>query len=90
VFLEIKNLSKFRFFTAFYYINFRRYVPELRNLPVEYLYEPWKAPLDMQKEANCIIGQHYPERIVNHQEASSRNRQVSKPTFVSKFFLSAI
>ncbi|XP_059474948.1 cryptochrome-1 [Neocloeon triangulifer] len=52
----------------------KRYLPELRNLPVEYLYEPWKAPLDVQKDANCIIGQHYPERIVDHQQASSRNR----------------
>jgi cryptochrome len=54
----------------------RRYVPELRNLPVEYLYEPWKAPIEVQREANCIIGQQYPERMVNHQDASARNRQV--------------
>jgi cryptochrome len=53
----------------------KRYVPELRNLPVEYLFEPWKAPIDVQREANCIVGQHYPERMVNHQEASARNRQ---------------
>ncbi|XP_065338962.1 cryptochrome-1 [Cloeon dipterum] len=53
----------------------KRYVPELRNLPVEYLYEPWKAPLDVQRDAGCIIGDHYPERIVDHQRASNQNRQ---------------
>nr|CAD7443749.1 unnamed protein product [Timema bartmani] len=53
----------------------RRYIPELRNFPVEYLYEPWKAPLEVQKKAGCIIGQRYPERIVDHSKASHKNRQ---------------
>lgn len=54
----------------------RRYIPEISNLPVEFLYEPWKAPLDVQEKAGCIIGKHYPERIVDHQTASEKNRQV--------------
>ncbi|GBP64109.1 Cryptochrome-1 [Eumeta japonica] len=34
----------------------RKYVPELKKYPSEYIYEPWKAPLSVQKQANCIIG----------------------------------
>ncbi|XP_049951179.1 cryptochrome-1 [Schistocerca serialis cubense] len=53
----------------------KRYVPELQNYPVEYLYEPWKAPLEVQERAGCVIGKHYPERIVDHQDVSRRNKQ---------------
>jgi len=31
----------------------KRYVPELANYPVEYIYEPWKAPLDVQVCCSC-------------------------------------
>jgi cryptochrome len=34
----------------------KHYLPALRKLPAKYIYEPWKAPLSMQKEAGCIIG----------------------------------
>nr|BBD05665.1 cryptochrome 1 [Svercacheta siamensis] len=53
----------------------KRYIPELRNYPVEYLYEPWKAPLHVQEQADCIVGQDYPQRIVDHLKASEKNRQ---------------
>ena len=36
----------------------RRYVPELANFEFEYIHEPWKAPLQVQRAANCIIGRH--------------------------------
>lgn len=52
----------------------KRYVPELKQYPVVYLYEPWKAPLHVQEMAGCIIGKDYPERIVDHQKASEKNR----------------
>lgn len=34
----------------------RRHVPELAGFPFEYVHEPWKAPIDVQQAANCIIG----------------------------------
>ena len=34
----------------------RRYVPELANFEFEYIHEPWKAPIEVQERANCIIG----------------------------------
>lgn len=54
----------------------RRYLPELQKFPEEYLYEPWKAPLEVQEKAGCFIGQGYPERIVDHVVASKRNSKM--------------
>ncbi|XP_063234369.1 cryptochrome-1 [Bacillus rossius redtenbacheri] len=53
----------------------KRYIPELANFPPKYVYEPWRAPLDVQERAGCIIGKDYPERIVDHQQASRRNQK---------------
>ncbi|XP_035825535.1 cryptochrome-1 isoform X3 [Aplysia californica] len=48
----------------------RRYVPELKRMPLQYLFEPWKAPLKLQEEVDCIIGKDYPEPMVDHRTAS--------------------
>jgi deoxyribodipyrimidine photo-lyase len=47
----------------------REYVPELRDVPDEYLAEPWTMPEDVQQQAGCRIGTDYPEPIVDHLEA---------------------
>ena len=47
----------------------RRYVPELRDVPDEYLSEPWTMPEEVQRECGCVIGEDYPEPIVDHGEA---------------------
>ena len=47
----------------------RRWVPELERLPAKFLQEPWKASLDEQKAANVIVGEDYPEPIVDHGKA---------------------
>ena len=47
----------------------RRYVPELADVPDEYLAEPWTMPEDVQEEVGCRIGSDYPEPIVDHAEA---------------------
>lgn len=51
----------------------RRWIPALKDMPDEYIYEPWKAPIDVQRKANCIVGKDYPERIIDHEEAKERN-----------------
>jgi deoxyribodipyrimidine photo-lyase len=47
----------------------RRYVEELRDVPDDYLREPWTMPDEVQREAGCVIGEDYPEPIVDHREA---------------------
>jgi cryptochrome len=40
----------------------RHFVPELKDFPAKYIYEPWKAPIQDQKAAGCIIkgdGSHH-------------------------------
>ena len=47
----------------------RRYVPELADVPDQYLPEPHKmAPME-QKFYRCVIGRDYPAPIVDHTTA---------------------
>jgi deoxyribodipyrimidine photo-lyase len=47
----------------------RRYVPELAEVPDDYLAQPWTMPEDVQEEAGCRIGRDYPAPIVDHVQA---------------------
>ena len=40
------------------------------RFPAQYIYEPWKAPLSMQRAAGCVIGTDYPAPIVDHDEVT--------------------
>ena len=57
-------------------IFYRRYVPELKKMPLKYLFQPWKAPKDIQEKAGCVIGTDYPEPMVNHKEASTKCKRM--------------
>ncbi|CAN1162153.1 (6-4)DNA photolyase [Linum perenne] len=48
----------------------RHFLPILKDMPKEYIYEPWTAPLSVQTKAKCIIGQDYPKPVVSHDSAS--------------------
>ena len=54
----------------------RRYLPQLSKIPTEYIYEPWKTPIQVQKDAGCVIGVDYPAPIINHKEVTRRNRNM--------------
>ncbi|XP_062340842.1 cryptochrome circadian regulator 4 [Osmerus eperlanus] len=56
----------------------RKYLPVLKNFPSKYIYEPWKAPEEVQLQAGCVIGKDYPLPVVNHQEASQKNLEMMK------------
>ena len=45
----------------------RRWVPELRDVPLDFLAEPWTMSLEQQGAANCVIGRDYPAPIVDHR-----------------------
>lgn len=46
----------------------RRWVPELKDVPTKYVPEPHKMPAAVQRACSCIIGEHYPPPIVDHNE----------------------
>lgn len=54
----------------------REFVPELCNLPEEWIHEPSKMPISFQKKYGVILGENYPFPIVNHKE--QRNLILSK------------
>nr|CAD7196227.1 unnamed protein product [Timema douglasi] len=51
----------------------KKYLPILRKMPPEYIYEPWKAPLSVQQKAGCVVGTDYPRRIVLHEDVYKKN-----------------
>jgi cryptochrome len=51
----------------------RKWLPQFKNFPKGYIYEPWKAPLSVQQEAGVIVGKNYPEPIVDHKIISKSN-----------------
>lgn len=47
----------------------KKYLPELRNVPVKYLNNPERMTAEEQKEYSCVIGTDYPKPVVNHADA---------------------
>jgi deoxyribodipyrimidine photo-lyase len=51
----------------------RRWVPELREVPAARLAEPWTMSAGEQHASHCIIGEDYPQPVVDH----AQERQVA-------------
>jgi len=70
----------------------RQWVPELRTLPLEWLFEPWKTPPAVQRSCGVMLGQDYPLPVVRHPAANDAARQrvsdlrSGKPTPASLFW----
>jgi deoxyribodipyrimidine photo-lyase len=47
----------------------KKWVPELKNMPNEFLHKPWELDKKYQEEIKIIIGKDYPAPIVIHEEA---------------------
>ncbi len=43
----------------------RRFIPELESLPNKYLHSPWLAPQSVLNSSGVILGQTYPEPVVD-------------------------
>jgi deoxyribodipyrimidine photo-lyase len=43
----------------------KKYLPQLKKLPVKYLFNPWEAPSHVLKEAGIVLGVNYPRPIVD-------------------------
>ena len=52
----------------------RKWVPELQNLPKQFVHEPWKLNVYEQKELKCVIGHDYPAPVVNLEAAAKHAR----------------
>lgn len=53
----------------------RRWVPELRGVPVAWLPRPGQMPADLQQRSACVIGRDYPAPIVEHAAAVQEARE---------------
>ena len=53
----------------------RRFVPELANVPAEFIAEPHRMPSDLQRAYGCRVGRDYPLPIVDHAEAHARAKE---------------
>ena len=78
----------------------RKYCPELKGFPDkvrtdlwtfglterhQYIYEPHKAPVSVQKEAKCMIGQDYPAPMLDEHIEKDRCIQRLKNAFALGF-----
>ncbi|XP_022714865.1 (6-4)DNA photolyase isoform X3 [Durio zibethinus] len=59
----------------------RHFLPVLKDMPKEYIYEPWTAPLSVQTKAKCIIGRDYPKPVVSHDSASKECRRKMREAY---------
>ena len=62
----------------------KKFIPQLAKYPSKYIYEPWKATKQQQKDWGCIIGTDYPFPIVDHKEASTKNKDRMKEAYSKK------
>ena len=60
----------------------RKWLPQFKNYPKKYIYEPWTAPIEVQRNCGVIIGEDYPEPIVNHKSVSKANMSRMKGRFI--------
>eukprot|EP00588_Corethron_pennatum_P021870 CAMPEP_0194331086 /NCGR_PEP_ID=MMETSP0171-20130528/54291_1 /TAXON_ID=218684 /ORGANISM="Corethron pennatum, Strain L29A3" /LENGTH=658 /DNA_ID=CAMNT_0039092413 /DNA_START=1 /DNA_END=1978 /DNA_ORIENTATION=- len=59
----------------------RKWLPQFRDFPARYIYEPWEAPLEVQKKAGVVVGVNYPKPIVDHKKISKENMGRMKLAF---------
>jgi deoxyribodipyrimidine photo-lyase len=50
----------------------KRYLPQLAKLPAKWIHAPWLAGAERLAEFGVVLGENYPEPIVDHAQARER------------------
>jgi deoxyribodipyrimidine photo-lyase len=58
----------------------RKFVPELKDMPQQFIHRPWEAPILVLKTAGVALGKNYPMPIVDHATARNRALEAYKAT----------
>lgn len=63
----------------------RHFLPVLKDMPAKYIYEPWTAPLEVQRRAGCVVGTggDYPAPIVDHAVVMKANMVAMKAAYAA-------
>ena len=61
----------------------RKHIPELKDVPVKYIYEPWEAPPSVLQKAGVVLGKTYPRPIVDHATISKENMARMKGAYAA-------
>jgi hypothetical protein len=56
----------------------RKWLPQFKNMPAKYIYEPWTAPLEAQRRYGTV---GYTSRIVDHAVVSKSNMKRMKAAY---------
>jgi deoxyribodipyrimidine photo-lyase len=59
-------------------IYVKRWCPELRRIPTKYIHQPWALSQLEQEAVDCVLGTHYPQRVVDHAVVRERALQLYK------------
>ena len=54
--------------------------PELKRVPSKWVHKPWELSVNEQAAVNCVIGKHYPARLVVHGEQRAKALALYKRT----------
>jgi deoxyribodipyrimidine photo-lyase len=53
----------------------KRWLPQLEQVPQAFIFEPWTMPPDVQAACGVLIGEHYPEPVVDHLATAAYARK---------------
>jgi deoxyribodipyrimidine photo-lyase len=50
----------------------KKWCPELSRIPTKYIHQPWALSHREQEAVGCVLGTHYPHRVVDHAVVRER------------------
>lgn len=56
----------------------KKWLPELANMPDEFVHRPWEAPALVLKAAGVELGRNYPHPVIDHAKARDRALEAFK------------